>query len=128
MYQLGGTSQIGIQVKIHLHAPLCRLVKQLQDFHRSPAPVFPPDTLHMAYMQGNLQLFRHGNHLLQRQQDSISFISDMGGNGNVRPLQGLQCFHKPISVIFKFRGIGNSKADSKRSCRQSFLHSLPNLV
>ena len=27
MYQLGGTSQIGIQVKIHLHAPLCRLVK-----------------------------------------------------------------------------------------------------
>ena len=67
-------------------------------------------------------------HFLQSQQDSISFISDMGGNGNVRPLQGLKCFHKPISVIFKFRGIGNSKADSKRSCRQSFLHSLPNLV
>ena len=65
---------------------------------------------------GNLQLFRHGNHFLQSQQDSISFISDMGGNGNVRPLQGLQCFHKPISVIFKFRSIGNSKADSKRSC------------
>ena len=37
------------------------------------------------------------------QQDSISFISDMGGNGNVRPLQGLQCFHKPISVISEMK-------------------------
>ena len=128
MYQLGGTSQIGIQVKIHLHAPLCCLVKQLQDLHRSLLPVFPSDAFHMAHMQGNLQLFRHRNHFLQSQQDSISFISDMGGNGNTRPLQGLQCFYKPISIIFKFRGIGNSKADSKRSCRQSFLHSLPNLV
>ena len=44
-----------------------------------------------------------------------SFISlDMVVMG-MSVLQGLQCFHKPISVIFKFRGIGsNSKADSKR--------------
>ena len=57
MYQLGGTCQIGIQIKIH--APLCRLIKQLQDLHRRIAPVFLSDAFQMAYMQRNLKFLRY---------------------------------------------------------------------
>ena len=55
-------------------------------------------------------------------------LAHMGGNGNSSSFQRLQCLRKPIPVIFKFRCIGDSKADSKSAGCKGFLQCIPNLV
>ena len=128
MYQLGGTCKIRIQIKIYFHISRCCLIKKLQYSHWCLTPVFLSNAFQMAYMQWYLKFLCHRDYLLQSQKNPITFISDMNSYRNIRSFQGLQCFYQPVSVIFKFWGIGNSKADSKDSGCQRFLHGIPDLV
>ena len=116
--ELGRTCGVGIDVAGDVDAVFACAFHHRQHLRHGSAPVDPADGLQMADLQRRLQGPRHGQHFLQRRDDTAPLLPHVYGERDAAAAQRRERIDQLLRRIEAFRRVPKAQRDAEHAVRQ----------